>query len=85
MVDITSANPDDRLSKSKTLYDASTSEIILKNFLAGFSRTLGGLVLYFLFVFILGAFFVRFALPIITPFLNQLNTINSSLQKIPKF
>jgi len=75
--------PEDNLTKSKTIYDASSGEIVWKNFLAGFSRTLGGIIVYFVFVAILGSLFLRFAMPIMSPFLGQLSTITNTLQRIP--
>ena len=75
----------DRHNNNKTLYDASYPEIFWKNFLAGFSRTLGGLVLYLIFIVTIGTVVLQFVMPLITPALNQLNTINGSLQKIPRF
>lgn len=76
---------EDRLSTQKTLYEASYSEIFWKNFLAGFGRSAGGLVIYAFFLSVLGGVLVKFVMPIITPMFNQLQSISNSLNRVPRF
>lgn len=71
--------------KTRSIYDASASEIFWRNFLAGASRSLGGIIFYLIFILIIGSIFLRYLTPIITPLMNQLNTISGSLNKIPSF
>jgi len=75
----------DRINGNKSLYDASYSEIFWKNFLAGASRSLGGIIIYALFIFGVFGLMIRFFAPLITPALEQLNNVSGSLNRIPKF
>ncbi len=63
------------------IYSAGASEIFWKNFLAGFSRGLGGLFVYLLFLIVLGVIFINFTLPklmpMITSYSNLLKTFES--------
>jgi len=71
--------------KDLNIYTATNSQIFKKNFLAGFSRSLGGLVVYFLFIAGLGAIFYQFFLPqlqtmfqSLAPFLNTNSATNQA-------
>ncbi|OGG03659.1 hypothetical protein A2W14_04050 [Candidatus Gottesmanbacteria bacterium RBG_16_37_8] len=75
---------EDHLTSGKTLYDASAFEIFWRNFLAGSSRTLGGIIFYLIFILIIGSIFIRYLTPVISPIFNQLNSISGSLEKIPR-
>ena len=75
---------EERLTQTRSLYDASAYEIFWRNFLAGLSRALGGIVFYVIFVFIVGSLFVKYLSPLLMPILNQLNTVSGSLEKIPR-
>lgn len=57
----------DRLTKVRTIYDASPFEIAWRNFLAGFSRTLGGVMVYLFFVFVIGFIVAQYILPQLKP------------------
>jgi len=76
---------EDRARKTKTIYDVSAFEIFWRNFLAGMARTMGGLILYFLFVFIVGMIFLQFMLPRIMPIIEKFGSFTNSLDKIPDF
>ena len=65
----------DRVSKTKTIYDAGAGEIFWKNFLAGFSRTIGGIFVYLIFFLILSNLFLNFLLPKISPHLSSISYI----------
>lgn len=71
----------DRVSKTKTLYDAGAGEIIWKNFLAGFSRGVGGIFVYLIFLFIISGILINVILPkfmpSITGYLNLFNSLGS--------
>lgn len=80
-------NAPDRLSGShnKTLYDASLREIFWKNFVAGLSRALGGIVIYALFTLGILTLVIQFIMPILSPLLDQFGTIFSTLERLPQF
>lgn len=63
--------PADRFSPTKSIYEASGSEIFFKNFLAGFGRALGGIFIYLVFIGITLYFFINTALPQIQPFIDE--------------
>lgn len=73
------------VKKSRSIYDATAGEIFWRNFLAGASRSLGGIIFYLIFILIIGSVFIRYLTPILSPLLDQLNTISGSLNRIPKF
>ena len=75
----------DRASKTKTLYDVGPFEIFWRNFLAGASRTFGGIVLYLMLVFVFGLVFARFILPALLPLLNNYKGIFDSLGKLQPY
>jgi len=74
----------DMVSKTKTIYDAGVGEIIWKNFLAGFSRGLGGLFVYLIIFFIIGISFYIFILPKLMPSITHYMNIFESLGSISK-
>jgi hypothetical protein len=76
---VKSEDGQDRVSKTKTLYDAGTGEIIWKNFLAGASRGLGGVLVYLIFLFIISGLFINIVLPKIMPSINSYLNIFKSL------
>ena len=67
----------DRLTKTKSIYDAGAGEIFWRNFLAGFSRSLGMIFVYFLFLVASGYVFLQLAGPMLGPLLNNLSSITS--------
>jgi hypothetical protein len=72
----------DIVNATKTIYDASAMEIFWKNFLAGFSRALGNIILYIVFLIVTTMIFIRYISPIITPMLGQLENVTKSLDTI---
>lgn len=82
---IQSTDKKDRISQTKTIYDVGAGEIFWRNFLAGFSRTLGGIILYLILLFIFGMFFAQFILPKFLPIINQLLDMSKSLEKFQQF
>jgi hypothetical protein len=72
----------DQINETKNLYNISTGEIIWRNFLAGMSRTLGGLVIYFLLAFLLGQVFLALIWPVIAPTVQTLGNTNSLLLQL---
>jgi hypothetical protein len=69
----------DRVSKTKTIYDAGPGEIIWKNFLAGFSRSIGGIFVYILFLFIFSGIVINVVLPKLMPLITTYTNIFKSL------
>lgn len=65
----------------KGIYNAGAGEIFWKNFLAGFSRALGGIFVYLIFLAVVGLFFINFALPKLMPMIesytNFLNSVSN--------
>jgi hypothetical protein len=78
---VKSENKSDVVSKTKTIYGASVGEILWKNFLAGFSRGLGGVFVYLIFLLIISVLFYNFVLPKLMPsvnvFMNTFKSLNS--------
>jgi hypothetical protein len=72
----------DRLTKTRTIYDAGAGEIFWRNFLAGFSRGLGTFLFYILFLFVAGWAFFQFAGPVISPLFSSFSSLNKSLETI---
>jgi len=65
------AAPTQIQSKSeRTLYNSSLTSIFFRNFFAGFSRSLGGLILYVIFVYIGYQLLVTRFLPLVQPYLQ---------------
>ena len=79
---IKSENKNDIVSKTKTIYNASPGEIFWKNFLAGFSRGLGGIFVYLIFLFIIIVLFINFVLPKLTPLITNYTNLLKSLDSI---
>jgi hypothetical protein len=78
---IKSEDKRDLVSKTKTIYEAGAGEIFWKNFLAGFSRGLGGVFVYIFFLIIISVVIYIFVFPklepLITGYTNLLNSFNS--------
>lgn len=72
----------DQIDETKNLYNISTGEIIWRNFLAGMSRTLGGLVIYFLVIIIVSNVFLQLVWPVIAPTIQTLGNTNSLLLQL---
>lgn len=68
--------------EQKGIYQTGAGEIFWKNFLAGFSRALGGIVIYLVFLAVLSLIFLNFALPKIMPMIssytNLLNSVSNT-------
>lgn len=72
----------DQLTKSKTMYDVGTGEIIWRNFLAGMSRALGSMVIYFAVVLFLGNIFLNYIWPSLEPSFETLGETTELLQQM---
>lgn len=59
----------------ENIYSATYSSIIIKNFLAGFFRGLGGVFVYLIFLFIGFIFFKNYILPEISPMLESMEKL----------
>lgn len=67
---------DEIIKKPKPdLYSSSYTSIIFRNFLAGFARTLGGIIVYFIFLLILARLFATYVLPEIEPLITTLEQL----------
>jgi hypothetical protein len=69
-------------NQGKTLYDASALEIIGKNFLAGFSHALGGVIIQIGFFVVLGYFATIYLWPQIQPMMNLLSRSVESMEQL---
>ncbi len=61
----------DQLTKSRTQYDVHWRELITRNFVAGFSRSLGMILGQIIFFVVVLALLSRFVLPTLTPLLDS--------------
>jgi hypothetical protein len=77
--------PEERISKTRTIYDVRISEIFWRNFIAGMGRGLGGLVFYLVVFFIISLGFIQFVLPQLKPFLDTYQRIGDSVGNIQRF
>jgi len=68
---VKSEDKSDRVGNTKTIYSAGVGEIFWKNFLAGFARTIGGIFVYLIFLFLISIGFISFILPRIAPILDS--------------
>ncbi len=75
-------DPDQLPGTHKTIFDASFGEIFWRNFVAGMARTLGGLVLYGIVLFLLGNIFIQSIWPVLRP---QVETFNKAATTIQEF
>ncbi len=64
-----------------SLYKVSSREIFYKNFLVGFSRAFGALVMQVIGLAFFYFLFARFVLPFVNPMLDQLQIMISQLQQ----
>lgn len=72
----------DNITKSKTMYDVGIGEIMWRNFLAGISRALGGLVIYFVVIFIMGHIFLTYIWPVLEPSFATLGETTDLLKQM---
>jgi len=61
---------------TKTLYDTSYGNVILKNFLAGAMRAFGAVFIYAIFIFLMAQIFSQYVLPEIRPLLNSFEKLS---------
>ena len=80
-----SEHPEDKIGKTKTIYDVSSGEVIWLNFLAGFSRGLGAIIAYLIFVGIFSVIIMQFVWPIVAPLFGQFLNMTKSLENIQNF
>jgi len=76
---VKSQDKNDRVDNTKTIYSAGVGEIFWKNFLAGFSRTLGGIFIYLIFILLVSLGFISFILPKIAPSISSYLNIFQTL------
>jgi len=69
----------DRISSTRTLYDASAGEIFWRNFLSGFARGFGMILVYVIFIVVVSLLVARFILPTVQPFINQYSDLMKSV------
>lgn len=68
----------------QSVYQAGYGTIISKNFLAGFSRTLGAVVAQLLFFLVLFVLFARLFAPQLQPLFSMLERSLSTLESVQK-
>lgn len=76
------SSSDDRITKTRTLYDVGPFEIFWRNFLAGASRALGGFLLYIIFGFVVGYLVMQVFLPRLEPLLDQFMSVSQTLDNL---
>lgn len=74
--------PQDRLSATKTLYDANAAEVFGKNFLAGFARSLGSISIYLIFLFVIYRLITTYVMPEIQPFIVEYRQAIETITKL---
>lgn len=79
---VKSEEKEDFISKTKTIYNAGFGEIFWKNFLAGISRSLGGIFVYIVFLFIFSGIFLNIILPKIMPSIESYTNLIKSFGTI---
>jgi len=62
----------DRVTGERTIYDVSWGELVGRNFVAGMSRALGGLLFNVVLIVILGTLAVRYVWPQLQPVVENL-------------
>ncbi|PIR61376.1 MAG: hypothetical protein COY81_04320 [Candidatus Pacebacteria bacterium CG_4_10_14_0_8_um_filter_43_12] len=72
----------DQISKTKTLYEVGAWEIFWRNFLAGASRTIGGLVIYLAVLYVLSNIFIAYVWPVIQPVFQQMGETTDLLKQL---
>lgn len=82
---VSSSSKEDTVSKTKTIYDVSAYEIFWRNFLAGLARGVGGLVMYFVLIVVIGTIFTQFILPQLQPLLNTYTSSLNSLKSLQQY
>ena len=75
-------NDEDQITKKKTIYDVGVFEIFWRNFLAGFARSLGGYILYIIFIFVLGNVVVTVLWPKIQPLVDEFQSFSGVTRQI---
>lgn len=61
----------------RNLYTVSAGEIFWKNFLAGFSRALGGMIIYLILFALAAYFFSQYLLPQLDPLFSSLKLLTN--------
>lgn len=74
-------NPDS-VGGSRTIYDANSSEIFWKNFLAGLGRGFGMFIFNVILFVIIGGFFFSYAWPLLQPMLQSFERLTQSVEQI---
>ncbi|MEN8253311.1 MAG: hypothetical protein ABFQ62_02975 [Patescibacteria group bacterium] len=72
----------DRAGKNKTIYDVSSFEIFWRNMVAGMGRAAGNILLYFIFIFILGYMFSLLVWPTLKPVVDGYTKLINSVESL---
>lgn len=64
----------------RTIYDASAGEVFLKNFLAGVGHSLGSIMIYFIFIFVMAVLAIQFIWPMVEPYVKLYQDSMKSIQ-----
>jgi hypothetical protein len=76
---VTSEAKEDRVGDIKTLYNVSGWSIFWRNFLAGFSRAIGGIFIYLIFAAVSYYVFINTVWPQIEPFVTSYQNLMNTL------
>ena len=79
---VRTADEGDVISPTKTIYDVSPLEVVWRNFLAGAGRTLGGIVIYFLLLFVGGVIIAQILVPQLQPLIEKYGTVLNPLKQL---
>jgi len=71
----------DQLTSSKTLYDVSWRELVLRNLIAGISRAFGGLLFNVIILLILGSILFTAVWPQAQSFFNSLMNASKTMSQ----
>ncbi len=77
---VQSTPKEDRAGKHRTIYEVSHWEVFWRNFIAGMGRAAGSIMLYFLFIFLVGFLFMQLIWPQISGFFSNYTSLVNQLQ-----
>lgn len=72
----------DRITSNKTIYDVGVFEIFWRNMIAGMGRAMGNILLYFIFIFVMGYIFSLLVWPTLKPMVDGYMGLVDSLNSV---
>lgn len=74
---VQSTPKEDRAGKHRTIYEVSHWEVFWRNFIAGMGRAAGSIMLYFLFIFLVGFLVMQLIWPQFAGIISTVSSLNS--------